>query len=500
MDVCLRVARGGAGPDAPGRDRGCRRGQPVRGRARVPWSRLADHQSTFAVFANVPRHARADPLGLRGAEGQGRGRRRAPRRAGRAAGRRREIARGLDRAAPGRRAGWAVPGPGGRGAAPARHARGDGRGAAERDAGGRGSDAGGRPARAAVHRSHVRLGHAGHRARAGDPRDRVGHPPPVRVRALADPVGRGARRLGPAARAGGRTGRPRHGTSEWPPRWSAPTSTPPSLVAARQNAAAAGMDDAIVFEQADVATCSGAGRRPRWPPTRLTASGCSRPSWTRSTAAIGQTFQRLSGWRAIVLSGNPALEQASAASRPSRTASGTGRWRRGFSATICRRENRHDPRAVDRPRISCAGPPGLSILSGVLLFLAVPGFGLWPLMFVAMVPQLWVARAAATPRRAFLYGWLTGTIANAGGFYWMDGLLEGSGTCRPIEALPIMLLLVAYQGLAFALFSWGSCGAPPAHRAPAGAAGAAGDGHDRAAACRRSFPTTWRSRWRSSRA
>ena len=97
---------------------------------------------------------------------------------------------------------------------------------------------------------------------------------------------------------------------------------------------------------------------------------------------------------------------------------------------------------------------GLSILSGVLLFLAVPGFDLWPLMFVAMVPQLWVARAAATPRRAFLYGWLTGTIANAGGFYWMDGLLEKFGHMPAVEALPIMLLLVAYQGLAFALLSW----------------------------------------------
>jgi apolipoprotein N-acyltransferase len=98
---------------------------------------------------------------------------------------------------------------------------------------------------------------------------------------------------------------------------------------------------------------------------------------------------------------------------------------------------------------------GLSILSGVLLFLSVPGFGLWPLMFVAMVPQLWVARAAATPKRAWLYGWLTGTIANAGGFYWMDGLLERFGHMPVIEALPIMLVLVSYQGLAFAAFSWG---------------------------------------------
>ena len=37
----------------------------------------------------------------------------------------------------------------------------------------------------------------------------------------------------------------------------------------------------------------------------------------------------------------------------------------------------------------------------------------------------------------------------------MDGLLERFGHMPPIEALPIMVLLVGYQGLAFALFSWG---------------------------------------------
>ncbi|HEY6476015.1 MAG TPA: apolipoprotein N-acyltransferase [Polyangia bacterium] len=98
---------------------------------------------------------------------------------------------------------------------------------------------------------------------------------------------------------------------------------------------------------------------------------------------------------------------------------------------------------------------GLSLLAGVLLFLAVPNYGLWPLMWIATVPELYVARLAATPKRAFLYGWLTGFVANAGGFYWMDGLLERFGHMPALEALPIMALLVGYQGLAFAFFSWG---------------------------------------------
>ncbi len=98
---------------------------------------------------------------------------------------------------------------------------------------------------------------------------------------------------------------------------------------------------------------------------------------------------------------------------------------------------------------------GLSLLAGVLLFLAVPTYGLWPLMWFAAVPQILVARRASTPKRAFLYGWLTGAVGNTGGFYWMDGLLERFGHMAAIEALPIMALLIAYQGLAFAFFSWG---------------------------------------------
>jgi len=97
----------------------------------------------------------------------------------------------------------------------------------------------------------------------------------------------------------------------------------------------------------------------------------------------------------------------------------------------------------------------LSLLSAVMLFASVPTFGLWPLMWLALVPQIAVALDASTHKRAFLYGWLTGFVANAAGFYWMDGLLERFGHMPLPEAAPIIGLLVGYQGLAFAFFSWG---------------------------------------------
>jgi apolipoprotein N-acyltransferase len=98
---------------------------------------------------------------------------------------------------------------------------------------------------------------------------------------------------------------------------------------------------------------------------------------------------------------------------------------------------------------------GISTLAAILLFLSAPTFNLWPLMWVGLAPQLYVALTSATPRRAFLHGWLTGTIANTVAFFWMRGLLEKFGHMPAIEAIPIMMLLTSYQGLEFALLSWG---------------------------------------------
>ena len=116
------------------------------------------------------------------------------------------------------------------------------------------------------------------------------------------------------------------------------------------------------------------------------------------------------------------------------------------------------------PSTSTNGPPatrarlarlGLSTLAAALLWLSVPTANAWPLMWIALVPQLYVALTSRTAKRAFLQGWLTGTLANAAAFSWMDGLLERFGHMSPLQALPIVLLLTAYQGLEFALLSWG---------------------------------------------
>src|ERR1051325_8240755 len=97
----------------------------------------------------------------------------------------------------------------------------------------------------------------------------------------------------------------------------------------------------------------------------------------------------------------------------------------------------------------------LSALAAVLMFLSAPDWNAWPLMWFGMVPEIYVALEASTSKRAFLYGWLTGPIANTAAFGWMLGFLKHFGHMSSLQAVPIMLLLTAYQGLEFALLSWG---------------------------------------------
>ncbi len=94
-----------------------------------------------------------------------------------------------------------------------------------------------------------------------------------------------------------------------------------------------------------------------------------------------------------------------------------------------------------------------SALSGTLLFLACADFDIWPLAWLGFVPLLVVVldRRCQHP---FFYGWLAGLLANGGGFYWINGLLERFGHLPTIAALPLFFLLIAYQAITFALFAW----------------------------------------------
>ena len=97
--------------------------------------------------------------------------------------------------------------------------------------------------------------------------------------------------------------------------------------------------------------------------------------------------------------------------------------------------------------------PALATATGCLAFLGCATFDIWPLAWVAFVPLLF-ATQSASPRRAFLLGWLAGTVANAGGFYWLTTLLMRFGGMGWAPAGVLFLLMVAYQGLHWGVFAY----------------------------------------------
>jgi apolipoprotein N-acyltransferase len=96
---------------------------------------------------------------------------------------------------------------------------------------------------------------------------------------------------------------------------------------------------------------------------------------------------------------------------------------------------------------------GLCVLSGCMWFLSCADFDIWPLAWIAMVPCLWLIDTAPTRKRAIYYAWLTGVVANTGGFYWVSGLLSRFGHLPVPVAMFGVLLLASYQALVFALFA-----------------------------------------------
>jgi apolipoprotein N-acyltransferase len=91
---------------------------------------------------------------------------------------------------------------------------------------------------------------------------------------------------------------------------------------------------------------------------------------------------------------------------------------------------------------ACAPTPveaALAVLSAVLLVLSFPDFELWPLAWVALAP-LFLAIASRPQRgRAFLLGWITGTLFFYGSCYWLTyAMIRYGGIPRGVAYLLII--------------------------------------------------------------
>lgn len=95
---------------------------------------------------------------------------------------------------------------------------------------------------------------------------------------------------------------------------------------------------------------------------------------------------------------------------------------------------------------------GAAIISGVLYFLGYAGFDQFYLAWFCLVPLLWAIREQS-PGRAFMIGWLAGTVAHTGGFYWIIHTLQVfAGLPWPGAALGL-LFLAAANGMVAAIWA-----------------------------------------------
>ena len=85
----------------------------------------------------------------------------------------------------------------------------------------------------------------------------------------------------------------------------------------------------------------------------------------------------------------------------------------------------------------------LAALSGVLGALCFLRYSLWPLVFIALVPLL-LAVVDSSPRRAFVLGWLTGTVGFVGAFSWVLATIARFEGISSLVASPFFALFVSY--------------------------------------------------------
>lgn len=95
---------------------------------------------------------------------------------------------------------------------------------------------------------------------------------------------------------------------------------------------------------------------------------------------------------------------------------------------------------------------GPAVLSGILLFLSFPNFGLYPLAWVSLVPLL-ISVWEKDKFTSFKAGYLTGIIYFLGTLYWIYHSITYYGNVPFLLSIVIVLLLSLYLGLYIGLFS-----------------------------------------------
>jgi len=96
-----------------------------------------------------------------------------------------------------------------------------------------------------------------------------------------------------------------------------------------------------------------------------------------------------------------------------------------------------------------------ALMSGILLFLSFPKFGLGFIAWIAFVPLFIALRNVVSIRRALLLGWIAGLTACVGILYWITYVVVNYGHLPLYLGVTIMLMLAGYLSLYIGLFAAG---------------------------------------------
>ncbi|HYJ47309.1 MAG TPA: hypothetical protein VEV81_11920, partial [Pyrinomonadaceae bacterium] len=90
---------------------------------------------------------------------------------------------------------------------------------------------------------------------------------------------------------------------------------------------------------------------------------------------------------------------------------------------------------------------GLALSSAALLVASFPDFNLWPLAWVSLAPLLVAVALRPQRGRAFLLGWMTGTLFFYGSCYWLSYAMVHYGHIPVWAAYLLVLIPTVVVGL-----------------------------------------------------
>ncbi|HDQ04623.1 MAG TPA: apolipoprotein N-acyltransferase [Deltaproteobacteria bacterium] len=97
----------------------------------------------------------------------------------------------------------------------------------------------------------------------------------------------------------------------------------------------------------------------------------------------------------------------------------------------------------------------LAVLSGLFLFFSFPKYGFGFMAWISLVPLFFAIFNAASIKRVFLLGFITGVTAYIGIIYWITYVVVNYGHLPMYLGIIIMLLLAGYLSIYIALFAAG---------------------------------------------